>query len=256
MRLLSLLFVLLTSFAAMADTPMADEVRLTNGEWSPYLGQNLPHHGVASRIVEEAFALEGVRVKWEFYPWARALRSAQRGKSNGSAVWLRSPEREQVFFISDPVVESGYYLFHRKDRPLDWHQVADLAPLRIGGAIDYDYGQAFQQAEHDGRLKVSRLSSEAQGLRMLLAGRLDVFPMDKVVAFDMLHSQFSREERGQLSFHPLPLRSDGLHLLLSRQVPGNEQRMERFNRGLKALRESGKVAQYLMEIQQPLSLAY
>ena len=238
MRLLPLLFALLLPLAATAD-----EVRLTNGEWSPYLGQNLPHHGVASRIVEEAFALEGIRVRWEFYPWARA-------------VWLRSPEREQAFYISDPVVESGYYLFHRKDRPFDWQQVADLAPLRLGGAIDYDYGQAFQQAERDSLLKVKRLSSEEQDLRMLLAGRLDAFPMDKVVAFDMLHSQFSREERQRLSFHPLPLRSDSLHLLLSKQVPGNAERMARFNRGLKALQDSGKVSQYLLEIQQPLSLTY
>jgi polar amino acid transport system substrate-binding protein len=235
MRLLALLFALLLPLAATAD-----EIRLTNGEWSPYLGQSLPHHGVASRIVEEAFALEGVRVQWEFYPWARALRSAERGKSDGSAVWLRSPEREQSFFISDPVVESGYY----------------LEPLRIGGAIDYDYGQAFQQAEHDGTLQVKRLSSEEQGLRMLLAGRLDVFPMDKIVAFDMLHSHFSREARSQLSFHPQPLRSDSLHLLLSKKVPGNAERMARFNRGLKALQDSGKVSQYLLEIQQPLSLVY
>lgn len=249
MRLLPLLFALLLPLAATAD-----EVRLTNGEWSPYLGQNLPHHGVASRIVEEAFALEGIRVRWEFYPWARALRSAERGNSDGSAVWLRSPEREQAFYISDPVVESGYYLFHRKDRPFDWQQVADLAPLRLGGAIDYDYGQAFQQAERDGLLKVKRLSSEEQGLRMLLAGRPDAFPMDKVVASDMLHSQFSREERQRLSFHPLPLRSDSLHLLLSRKVAGNAELIERFNRGLAQLRESGKIAQYLLEVQQPLSL--
>ncbi|SIQ13065.1 ABC transporter substrate-binding protein [Aquipseudomonas alcaligenes] len=251
MRLLPLLFALLLPLAATAD-----EVRLTNGEWSPYLGQNLPHYGVASRIVKEAFALEGIRVKWEFYPWARALRSAERGKSDGSAVWLRSPEREQTFFISDPVVESGFYLFHRKDYPLDWQQISDLAPLRLGGAIDYDYGQAFQQAERDGLLKVKRLSSEEQGLRMLLAGRLDAFPMDKVVAFAMLHSQFSREERMRLSYHPLALRSDSLHLLLSKQVPGNAERMARFNRGLKALQDSGKVSQYLLEIQQPLSLTY
>jgi polar amino acid transport system substrate-binding protein len=251
MRLLSLLFALLLPLAASAD-----EVRLTNGEWSPYLGQNLPHHGVASRIVEEAFALEGIQVKWEFYPWARALRSAERGNSDGSAVWLRSPEREQAFFISEPVVDSGYYLFHRKDHPIEWKEVADLKPLRVGGAIDYDYGQAFQQAERDGTLKVKRLSNEEQGLRMLLAGRLDVFPMDKVVAFDLLHSQFSRAARSQLSFHPQPLRSDSLHLLLSKKVPGNEQRMAQFNRGLKSLQDSGKVSQYLLEIQQPLSLVY
>ena len=91
---------------------------------------------------------------------------------------------------------------------------------------------------------------------MLLANRLDAFPIDKVVAFDLLYSQFSREEREQLSFHPVPLRSDSLHLLLSRKVPGNAERMARFNRGLKVLQDSGKVSQYLLEIQQPMSLAH
>lgn len=244
------LLLLLLFFAFPA---VADEVHLTNGEWSPYLGQNLPHHGVASRIVEEAFALEGIQVQWEFYPWARALRHAERGKSDGSAVWLRSPEREQAFFFSDPVVESGYYLFHRKDVPFSWQTVDDLRELRIGGAIDYDYGQAFQQAENEGSLKVKRLSSEEQGLRMLLADRLDLFPIDKVVAFDLLYSRFSAQERKQLSFHPKPLRSDSMHLLLSKQVPGNAQRMQRFNDGLRKLRDSGKVSQWLLEIQRPLS---
>ncbi len=154
------------------------------------------------------------------------------------------------------MVDSSYFLFHRKDQPFDWQQVSDLQGKRVGGAIDYDYGQAFQQAEKSGQLQVKRLSNEEQGLRMVLAGRLDVFPMDKVVAFDLLHSHFSAAERRQLSFHPLPLRSDSLHLLLSRQVPGNETMLQRFNQGLQQLRDSGKVSQYLLEIQQPLSLSY
>lgn len=111
-------FLLLLLFLAL-PIHAAEDISLTNGEWSPYLGQNLPHHGVASRIVEEAFALEGIGVRWRFYPWARALRHAESGKSDGSAIWLRSPEREHAFYVSDPVVESGYYLFHRKDHPID-----------------------------------------------------------------------------------------------------------------------------------------
>ncbi|MFZ6046814.1 substrate-binding periplasmic protein [Pseudomonas sp. CR3202] len=250
MRVLLLVFCLLCQGLAGAE-----EVRLTNGEWAPYLGARLPHQGVASRIVAEAFALEGVQVRWEFYPWARALHLAEQGERAGTAVWLRSPERERRFYISDPVVESAYYFFHRKDRPLDWRQVSDLAGLRLGGALGYDYGAAFQQAERERHIQVQRLSGEEQGLRMVLAGRLDAFPMDKVVAFALLNAQFSSAERARMSFHPQPLRSDSLHLLLSRDVPGNAELMARFNRGLAELRESGKMAQYLMEVQQPLSLA-
>lgn len=238
-----------------AAPALAEDVRLTNGEWPPYLGQTLPHQGIASRIVAEAFALEGVHVQWDFYPWARSMMLAQRGQRAGTAVWLRSEQRDKDFYVSDPVVDSSYYLFHRKELQLTWNDIHDLKHLRVGGANGFDYGQAFQQAEADGSLEVRRLTTEEIGLRQLLAGRLDVFPMDKTVAFDMLHQHFTAAERAQLTFSAQPLRSDTLHLMLSRAVPGNAELMARFNEGLKQLRDSGKIAQYLMEAQQPLSLA-
>lgn len=246
---LALLFSLSTVSSLSAET-----VRLTNGEWPPYLGEHLPHHGVASRIVSEAFALQGVTVAWEFHPWARSLQLAQSGKRNGSAVWLNNREREEQFFVSDPVVESGFYLFHRKDYLFDWTQVSDLQKLRIVGTRGYDYGDAFQHAEASGQLRVNRVTSDETAFRQLIAGRVDVFPVDKVVGFNMLHQYFSAADRGKLTFHPQPLRLDSLHLLMARDVPGNAERMVRFNRGLAQLRESGKVAQYLLEIQRPLSL--
>jgi len=248
MRALLLLFSLLFS-----GLPQAAEVTLTNGEWPPYLGQKLPHQGVASRIVAEAFALEGIDVRWEFYPWARALRLAERGDRAGAAVWLYSPEREQQFFISDPVVESGYHFFHLKHLDFNWKHVKDLHGLNICGTVGYNYGEAFQQAEAEKSLKVRRQTSDELCFRQVLSGRVDVFPMDKVVGFAMLHQHFSAAERAQLSFHPEPLRSDPLHLLLSRKVPGNAELNVRFNRGLARLRESGKIAQYLLEAQEPVS---
>ncbi|QMV61999.1 transporter substrate-binding domain-containing protein [Pseudomonas berkeleyensis] len=251
MRLTLLLLIVILGSAHAADT-----VRLTNGEWPPYLGEDLPHHGVASRIVAEAFALQNVEVQWEFHPWARSLKMAEQGTRDGSAVWLYNREREQRFHISDPVVESGYYLFHRKNRHFDWSSVEDLRGLRIAATRGYDYGDAFQQAEAAGEIDVVRLTGDEQGLRQLLAGRVDLFPVDKVVGFDLLYQQFSAAERRLLSFHPVPLRSDSLHLLLSREVPGNAELMQRFNQSLARLRDSGKISQYLLEIQQPLSLGH
>lgn len=250
----SLKFLLFASLALLGHAAMAEEIRLTNGEWSPYLGQRLPYNGVASRIVSEAFALEGVQVKWEFLPWARALHLAEQGQRAGTAVWLRSPDRDARFYVSEAVVSSGYSLFHRKGESLDWTRVGDLKGLRIGGTQGYDYGEDFQRAELSGELKVTRLPSEEQGLRMLLANRLDVFPIDPVVAMDLLHSRLSAAERARLAYDPKPLRSDSLHLLLSRKVPGNDALMVRFNRGLATLRTSGRIAQYLKEIHQSLSM--
>jgi len=54
-------FALLLIALLCGSIQAADSVRLTNGEWPPYLGEHLPHHGVASRIVAEAFALQASR---------------------------------------------------------------------------------------------------------------------------------------------------------------------------------------------------
>ena len=234
---------------------LAESLRLTNGEWAPYLGAELPHHGIASRIVAEAFALEGIQVQWEFHPWARSLLLAERGERHGSAVWLASPQRQEAFFISDPVLDSHYYLFHRKELKLDWERLEDLAGLKLGATSGYDYGEAFQRAEAQRSLQIRRLGSDLLGFRQLLAGRIDAFPMDKVVGFDLLHAEFSSAERARLTFHPRPVRSDSLHLLLSRKLPENAEYMRRFNAGLARLRASGRVSQYLLEAQRPLSLS-
>lgn len=246
MRRLRLALSLLLLF--LVSPLRAETIYLTNGEWPPYLGEQLPHYGAASRIVTEAFAEQGIQVVWSFYPWSRALLLAERGKRDGAAIWLRSPEREARFHISDPVVESRYVLLHRADYPFEWSSMADLAKHRLGAAQDYFYGQDFTEAERSGLLQVKRLNSEEQGLRMLLAKRIDLFPIDEVVALAMLEDRFTPAQRSQLAAHARPLHSQPLHLLLSREIPANTERMRRFNLGLKVLRESGRIAGYLAQI--------
>lgn len=246
MRLYLLLCTLLFSCLAAADS-----VRLASGEWPPFHGEQLPHHGVASRIVAEAFALEGIEVQWEFLPWARSLQMAAQGQRTGTAVWRRSAERDKQFFISDPVLLSHQHFFHLKNRNFAWTTLDDLQDLRIGATRSYFYGRDFERAERAGRLNVQRINSDEVAFRQLLGGRIDLFPMSRVAGLGLLAQRFTAAERARLSVDPKPLSSASLHLLLSRQVPGNAELLERFNRGLKQLQDSGKITQYLWDAQPP-----
>lgn len=237
----------------LASGVVADALHLTSGEWPPFHGAALPNQGVASRIVTEAFALEGVEVHWEFLPWARSMQLAELGQRAGTAVWRRNAERERQFFISDPILKTQTHLFHRKAFDFDWQTVDDLRGVRLGATRGYFYGKAFHRAEKAGALNIRRINSDEVALRQLLAGRIDAFPIAKTVALDLLAQHFTAAERAQLSFHPRALSRHNQHLLLSRQVAGNAALIERFNRGLARLRDGGKVAQYLLEAQQPLS---
>ncbi|MBS7661539.1 transporter substrate-binding domain-containing protein [Pseudomonas lalucatii] len=250
MRVVVLLLSLLLGTGVVAAQPL----RLTSGEWPPFHGTELPQQGVASQIVTEAFALEGIEVQWEFLPWARAMQLASQGRRAGTGLWRRNAERERLFYISDPVLETQTHLFHRKSVELTWQTLLDLQGLRIGATRGYYYGEAFERAELSGQLNVQRIISDEVALRQLLAGRIDLFPLARTVASSLLAQRFTSAERLQLSFHPRPLSSHSLHLLLSRRIAANAELMARFNNGLARLHESGKVAQWLLDAQQPLGL--
>jgi polar amino acid transport system substrate-binding protein len=227
-----------------------ETIRITNGEWPPYLSEQLKFYGVASRIVTDAFALEGVTVTYGFFPWKRALVLAQEGDWDASAVWLWSEERAENFYISDPVIKSTYVFFHLKSSPFEWEVINDLKGRRIGATLGYNYGEQFEQAEKNGAIEVDRVPEDEVNFKKLLAGRIDVFPMDKEVGYTMLRKLFKPEEIELFTHHPTPLRADPLHLLLSKKVEKNKRLIELFNKGLKRLQESGKIDQYLEGVQK------
>ncbi|MEE9297196.1 MAG: amino acid ABC transporter substrate-binding protein, partial [Phycisphaerae bacterium] len=67
----------------VAAAQTSKTIRLTNGEWQPYLSKDSPHHGFASHIVTEAFALVGVEVEYGFFPWKRSFKLAKEGTWDG-----------------------------------------------------------------------------------------------------------------------------------------------------------------------------
>lgn len=241
-----LLFTLLIVMAGASFSQ--DRLRLTNGEWPPYLGSALPHHGVGSRIVAEAFATQGIDVSWEFYPWARALRLAELGERDGSALWLKTPERLAAFYVSEPVLESEYYLFYRANAPLpEGARIEQMHGLRVAAMIGYYYGEAFRNAEADGTLDVIRVPRETQALELLLAARVDVVPIDRIAAETIL-DRLSEQQRTAIMESAQVWRLESLHLMLSRKNPANATRIKAFNRGLAVLKARGTIATYVKQM--------
>lgn len=239
--------VVLTFMAMPSQASPLEKIRITNGEWAPFMSEDLPHYGIISRIITEAFYLEGIEVEYGFFPWKRSYALAERGQWDGTAGWIKTAEREHHFFFSDPVVDSGYVFFYRKDEPFDWNHITDLKGKKIGGTLEYNYGEAFTQAEMDNILFVERVPEERLNFKKLLSGRIDLFPMNLIVGLDMMNKHLTAAERAQIAWHAKPLLQTPAHLLLSKAVNGNEEKMRRFNRALKKLQQSGAIERYLQE---------
>ncbi len=217
-------------------------VRLTNGHWPPYMENTPPNFGVISHIVTLAFAKQDIPVTYGFYPWSRALLLAEKGRRDGSVAWTCRPKLLKHFHFSDPIVAHNYVLFHRTNMDFDWNEVKDLESYRLGLTQDYNYGEKFENAVASGTISADVTTSDESNFRKLAAGRIDLFPMEPAVGIRML-KKLGFSDR--ITFHTTPLQSDYLYLILSRRVPENERYLKEFNKGLKELRESGRLEELI-----------
>jgi len=253
-------FVLSTALLAACNTPAppppasppptsiqpVNLIRLVNGEWPPYNGSNLPHAGCDSWVIEEAFALEGITVEYDFFPWARGLALSATGQRDGSPSWEGTPEQRIQHYVSaEPTTLQEWVLFHRSDRPLVWKTPDDLDGKIIGVTSGYVYSGALDKLRGRGTATFVENISDEANLRMLLAGRIDVFPVERRVGRYLIRSLFSPAEQAQLVDAERPLAQFPSHLLLSKAVPQNKQRMALFDRGFQRLKESGRYAEIL-----------
>lgn len=253
MKRISLLFCMLPGLLLLANWAAAApplKITLSNDEWPPYLGEQLPDHGVLSRIVKEAFARADVQVSYRFYPNNRALWSAQMGVVSGSLGWAPSEERMKTLLYTEPVLQARMVFFERKNDAHHWGALKDLQGLRIGITIGNYYSDEFDKLSKAGVLTIDGASADDLNLRKLLARRIDLFPIDDEVGHFLLAKDFSAVERAALAPQSKSFWSAPLCVVIWRKDPHAQELVERFNRGLKTLHDSGDFERILNETRQ------
>lgn len=244
---LSPLLVKLTIAALILTSSLvsADTIRLANGDWAPYMAENLKNRGVISHVVEEAFALEGIRVEYTFLPWKRGFEEAKEGRLDGSIIWSYTEERAQDFDYSDPVIDLKTVLFIKNDSPLEWNTSDDLARFSIGGVIGYSYG--LEELEKAGKVNITRIASPENNFKKLASGRLDAVAEDREVGWELANKIGIADK---VKTHPKPLKSRSYHLIMSKRFANGKTYLEAFNRGLKKLKDSGRFDQMMKASQE------
>lgn len=219
-----------------------ETVRITTGEFSPWTSAELKYHGFTSRVISEAFKLEGYEVEFTFYPWKRAYESAISGERfHATSYWYPSEERMKDFYYSDPIQTDATVFFHLKGKPIpDWQTLDDFKGLRIGATAGFTYTKEFWDAAKSKRLDIEEASNEELNFKKLLKGRIDLFPSDPLVGRKVLQENFGTKQIERVTYHDKPLVAPTGHLLFSRKLANGEALVIAFNRGLAKLRESGR----------------
>ncbi|MDX1497065.1 MAG: transporter substrate-binding domain-containing protein [Salinisphaeraceae bacterium] len=233
MPALILVLSLLCSLAHAQPT-----VRFANGEWLPYQGEQLPQHGFITQLVKEAFASQGVSVKYDFLPWKRGYELARKGEYHGTFMWRYSEERAEDFYFSAPIIDNRTVMFHRKELDFEWHSNDALVGYLIGGTLGYDYG--FN--DHPG-VDIDWVESDKVNFKKLIHGRIDLFALDERVGYHILNSEFTAKKASMITHSVGPEEAIEYHVLISRSKPNAHLLLEILNAGLSTLRASGRYAE-------------
>ncbi|MDM8517487.1 transporter substrate-binding domain-containing protein, partial [Desulfobacterales bacterium HSG16] len=225
-------------------------VRITAGDWPPYLSSNLPHNGIAGRIITEAFAVKEIKVKFDFYPWKRAFILAKKGRKDGTAVWLKNSEREADFYYSKPVIEEKHVFFHLKSKPFDWQNVNDIKGKTLGGLLGFSYGEMIDNAAKTDLITIDFVSEGEFNFKKLLAKRIDLYPQELNVGYHTLQTMFLAGEKEQITHHNTPFLQRQSYLLLPKKNERSKILLKAFNEGLEILIKEDKIEQYHNEIRE------
>lgn len=254
LRLKAILFVVSFGICFYAQAAKRMEiVTLSTGEWAPFISSSLENNGLIAQIAKEAFAYSETPMDLQFFPWARAAELSKNGDRNGTIAFVRLPEREKVYYYSEPIYTGYYAFFHLKSSPLKWRDFSDLKDITIATTRGYGgMGDKFITAEEKGVIKVLRLTSDTQSFAMLMSERVQAVPSDIEVGYVYLRKLYGAETN-KFTHHPRMINRAEYCLVISKKIKNGPEIIARFNAGLKHLHKSGRYKEILRSwYQKPI----
>lgn len=248
MRWKSLLMIFCLTWC-LAPQAEQRELQISVGDWPPYLSKELRHNGVIAHIISDLFAEEGYHVSFRFLPWPRAYSAAAAGKYDATGVWMHKDERETDFLFSAPLLDEQFVFFHLKSQPFDWRSFDDLAGMTLGGGLEYSYGPEFDTFLTQGKVRMERVPSDQQNFEKLLKERITLYPQEMNVGYAALARHFTPAERALITHHDRPLLINRSYLMLPKRLTDSTDLLQRFNRRLQAMRDSGRYDSYFRDLQ-------
>ncbi|WP_051534381.1 substrate-binding periplasmic protein [Deefgea rivuli] len=230
----------------------AEKITLTLQEYPPYMGEKLPFQGLLTRIVVSAFALENIEVVLKSVPNNRAIEAPRRGIYDGSFGWAKNADRERDLLYTDPVMSLRMVFCHQKGQQFPWKTLADLSPYAIGITSGNYYSEDFAKLQAAGVLKVDAAHSDVANFKKLLAGYIQLFPIDAEVAPYLMAQHLTPVERVSISCQKEAYWDAPLHVVVYKKHPNAERWVKAFNAGLNTLEKSGQLERLIQSSRDAL----
>ncbi|BDQ33883.1 hypothetical protein JCM14722_14250 [Pseudodesulfovibrio portus] len=208
---------------------------LVTNEYYPYVSLTGDNPGMLYEVVAAAFREVQVEARIECRPWRRCALMVEDGTAFGAFPYARTPRREAYAWFSDVIGECRNAFFFLKGRMagFSFTGLDALRPYTLAGTSGHFYEEAFERAG----LRVDYAPGEASGVHKVRMMRVDLFAEDEMVGWNLIHRIFPSQ--AHLFSSSTAWNVNPQHVMVSKRYPEAERLMERFNRGLAAIRENG-----------------
>ena len=204
--------------------------------------------GVYPAIVGAALSLMGDNARLEGWPFNRVVQVLQQGRMGAGAV-IATPARQQMADFSAPYFQERLRLVVRPSWSGRGISLEALQDQVLGVIRGWSYGQAFDEARQQGRLRCIEFNSDLAGLMALKRYRIDAMVCTEPAALVWLRwpalSSLWMAEGELLSF--------GMHVAFRKGL-AQQDWLRRFDEAVAQLRGSGRLDQVVAAALQQATL--
>lgn len=211
---------------------------ISTGEWAPFVSKEMPGGGICREIVEAALAESGLTAEITFYPWKRAMLAMKSGQVMASFPWAKRADREEFALYSEPLQSYQTKLFFCRNNYSETdfgNGVEMLKKFRVGVARGYSKVEDFRGMG----LNVVEVCDNEMGMQMLLRGYIDVMTESCAVGRLVIKNKFPGKEN-LFGAVDAPFEPEQMYMLFSKKVTGAEEMLNKFNKGLQAIKINGE----------------
>jgi len=216
------------------------KVLVAVGDWTPFISEESPTNGPLSEIITRSFAEVGINTAVQFLPWKRAYEKTKETMYDVSPGWRVTEERQRDFYFSDVILVQAHRVYFSKSNPINVSSNSDLTGLRAGGLRGSLLLAGDQDVLDKEKIETVFGDNYQNLFKMMMRGRLDFIYMSQFVAEKAIRDALPQKQWEQVGYIENLSRDERYFLIVSKQHRNGTVLIEKFNRGLQLLRNSGE----------------
>ncbi|WP_027185190.1 substrate-binding periplasmic protein [Desulfovibrio inopinatus] len=245
-------FLLLYLVLFQSSPIWADTIILTADTWCPFnCSPRSSKPGYAVEIAKRIFKKAGHKVIYTVKPWKTAIEDVQSGKDTG-IIGTTKAESNDFIFPDEPIGRPRNTFFVRKNDHWTYSSPESLDSKRLGIIKYYDYGTALNTYIYANLGTDAIVISEGKkalknNFKLLMDKKIDVLAEDSNVGTYTALKMGILNKVAQVNAGSPPV---DIFIAFSPQNPKSKTYADIFDKGLRELRSSGRLARILKRYGQ------